>query len=63
MVALPMTLIIITAGIDLSVGNIMVLSCMLGAITATSFGGFPALLVTLLVGAVCGALNGLVISK
>lgn len=62
-VALPMTLIIITAGIDLSVGNIMVLSCMLGAITATAFGGIPALLVTLLVGAVCGALNGLVISK
>ena len=32
MVALPMTLIIVTGGIDLSVGNIMILACMLGGI-------------------------------
>lgn len=63
MVALPMTLIIISAGIDLSVGNILVLSCMLGAMVAASLGEIPAILISLLVGAVCGVLNGLVISK
>ena len=63
MVALPMTLIIISAGIDLSVGNILVLSCMLGAMVAASLGEIPAILISLLVGAACGVLNGLVISK
>lgn len=62
-VALPMTLIIITAGIDLSVGNILVLSCMLGAMVAGVAGEIPALLISLVVGAVCGILNGLIISK
>lgn len=62
-VALPMTLIIITAGIDLSVGNILVLSCMLGAMAAGVVGEIPALFISLLVGAVCGILNGLIISK
>ncbi len=62
-VALPMTLIIITAGIDLSVGNILVLSCMLGAMVAGVAGEIPALLISLVVGAACGILNGLIISK
>ena len=38
MVALPMTLIIITGGIDLSVGNTMILSAMLGGIAYTKWG-------------------------
>lgn len=63
MVALPMTLIIISAGIDLSVGNIIVLSCMLSAMVAANFGEVPAIIVSLLIGALCGTLNGLVISK
>ncbi|MDO5424258.1 MAG: ABC transporter permease [Eubacteriales bacterium] len=63
MVALPMTLIIITGGIDLSVGNIMVLSCMLGGMAATAAGDVAAVLVTLLVGVLCGILNGLLIAK
>jgi len=63
MVALPMTLIIITAGIDLSVGNIMVLSCMLGALAAGVVGEVPAVILTLVIGAVCGMVNGLVISR
>lgn len=62
-VALPMTLIIITAGIDLSVGNILVLSCMLGAMVAGVAGEIPALLISLVVGAACGILNGLIVSK
>ncbi len=63
MVALPMTLIIITAGIDLSVGNIMVLSCMLGAMAAERMGGAVAVVITLAIGVICGLLNGLVISR
>jgi len=63
MVALPMTLIIITGGIDLSVGNIMVLSCMFGGMVAPSFGALGAIIATLLVGALCGLLNGVIIAK
>ena len=63
MVALPMTLVIITAGIDLSVGNIMVLSCMLGALAAGAVGEIPAVILTLVIGAACGMVNGLVISR
>ncbi len=63
MVALPMTLIIITAGIDLSVGNILVLSCMLGGMAATAMGSIAGVLVTLAVGALCGLINGIIIAK
>lgn len=64
MVALPMTMIIVTGGIDLSVGNIMVLSCMLGGMAAAGTGnGIVGVLVTVVVGAVCGLINGLMIAK
>ncbi len=63
MVALPMTLIIITGGIDLSVGNTMILSAMLGGIAYTKWGGLIAILVTLLTGVLCGWLNGVIITK
>lgn len=63
MVALPMTLVIITAGIDLSVGNILVLSCMLGGMAAASFGNGAAVFVTILAGALCGLINGVIIAK
>ena len=64
MVALPMTMIIVTGGIDLSVGNIMVLSCMLGGMAAAGTGtGMVGVLVTVAVGAVCGLINGLMIAK
>ena len=63
MVALPMTLIIITGGIDLSVGNTMILSAMLGGIAYTRWGTAAAILVTLLTGAACGLLNGIIIAK
>lgn len=63
MVALPMTLIIITGGIDLSVGNIMVLAAMLGGLAYANWGAVAAVLVTVLTGAVCGLINGVIIAK
>lgn len=63
MVALPMTLIIITGGIDLSVGNTMILSAMLGGIAYTKWGTVAAVLATVLTGAACGLLNGVIIAK
>ncbi len=63
MVALPMTLIIITGGIDLSVGNTMVLAAMLGGMAAAKASDIAGVLVTLLTGAVCGLLNGVLIAK
>lgn len=62
--ALAQTLIILTAGIDLSVGAIMVLcSVAMGQIALTM--GFPpeaALLLGIVTGAFCGGLNGLLIT-
>lgn len=63
MVALAMTLIIITGGIDLSVGSTLVLSAMLGGMAAASLGTVAGVIVTLAVGAACGLLNGVLIAK
>lgn len=63
MVALPMTLIIITGGIDLSVGNTMILAAMLGGMTAATAGPVAGVIVTLVTGIVCGLINGVVIAK
>ncbi|WP_051274812.1 ABC transporter permease [Cellulomonas sp. URHD0024] len=63
--AIGQTLIILTAGIDLSVGAIMVLSSMVMAQTATN-NGVPAvlaLLLALFVGLACGALNGFLVTR
>ena len=62
-ISLPTILIIITGGIDLSVGNIMVLSATLGGITAANLGTTMGILVTLLTGVICGFLNGIIITK
>lgn len=63
--AIGQTLIILTAGIDLSVGAIMVLSSMVMAQTATDSGvpAVLALLLALLVGLGCGALNGFLVTR
>ena len=65
LIALPMTLIIITGGIDLSVGSIMGLaSIMLGV--AWYNWGLPlelAIVVALLIGTACGLFNGLFITR
>jgi ribose transport system permease protein/rhamnose transport system permease protein len=63
LVALPMTFIIITGGIDLSVGNTMILSAMLGGLAYMKWGNIAALLVTLLTGLICGLINGIIIAK
>ncbi|GCD21990.1 ABC transporter permease [Cellulomonas algicola] len=63
--AVGQTLIILTAGIDLSVGAIMVLSSMVMAQTAVTNGlpGPVALGVGLAVGLAAGAVNGLLVTR
>ena len=63
MIALAMTLVIITGGIDLSVGNAMVLSAMAGGMAAAVAGSAAGVAVTLLTGAACGLLNGILVAK
>ena len=63
--AIAQTLIILTAGIDLSVGAVMILSSMVVAQLAVS-GGIPAplaLLTGLVVGLGAGALNGFLVTR
>jgi rhamnose transport system permease protein len=59
LIALGMTLIIVTAQIDISVGSVFALSGIIAGLTAR--GGAPSvvfLLAAILTGAACGALNG-----
>src|SRR5437763_241618 len=61
--ALPMTLIIITAGIDLSVGSNLALCSVVMGVTAHAGAPMPiAILLALIVGLAGGLLNGLFIS-
>ncbi len=65
LVALPMTYIIITAGIDLSVGSILGVSAIMLGILWESM-GLPlglAIILCLLIGGVAGYINGLFIVK
>ena len=62
--ALPMTLIIITSGIDLSVGSNMALSAVvMGAVYGATHNFGFALLCCLATGTLAGALNGILIAK
>src|SRR5918996_144383 len=63
--AAAQTIIILTAGIDLSVGAIMVLSSIVMAKLSAESGlpGPAALAAGLLVGAACGFLNGTLVSR
>lgn len=64
LMALPMTLIIITSGIDLSVGTTMALSAVVtGAVYDVTQNIFIAIVCGIVTGILCGALNGLIISK
>jgi ribose transport system permease protein/rhamnose transport system permease protein len=63
LMALPMTLIVITAGIDLSVGSTMIFSAIAGGMAAASMGEAAGIIVTLIVGVACGLANGLIIVK
>ena len=63
--ALGQTLIILTAGIDLSVGAIAVFSAILMANFATKAGvpGFPALILGFVAGTAMGAFNGFLVTR
>jgi fructose transport system permease protein len=63
--AVGQTLIILTAGIDLSVGAIMVFTSIVMAGSAANFGvpGPLALVIGLLVGTLAGGLNGLLVTR
>ena len=62
--ALGMTLIIISGGIDLSVGSIVALSSVFGAtLVSKSFSPASVIIATILIGGVIGLLNGTIISK
>ena len=64
LIALPMTLIVITGEIDLSVASVLGLTCtVVGQLWVTGVTSLPVLIaVALLLGAVLGAVNGLFIT-
>lgn len=62
-IALGMTLVIITAGIDLSVGSIAALGGMTGTLVMAQVGWPLGVLIGTLVGGAVGLLNGLLITK
>jgi len=62
LVALGMTVVIMTAGIDLSVGSIVALTSLVAAQTMIEHSIGAALLVGLVVGILCGLINGVFIS-
>ncbi len=64
-VAIGMTMVIITGGIDLSVGSVLAMSAMMTARLMVQYNVNPwlALLVGLTVGALAGGINGLIITK
>ncbi len=62
--ALGEFLAILTAGIDLSVGSVLALAMMVTVIAAhAGIPAIPAMLIGLLVGAICGAVNGLSLTR
>lgn len=62
MVVLPMTFIVMTGGIDLSVGSIMALSVVVfGTMFSKTENLLLCILITLVTGALCGFINGLCI--
>lgn len=65
LIALGQTLVILTGGIDLSVGSVIAASGMAGALAAKSFPDqlWMAVLVAVLVGLVAGSINGVLVSQ
>jgi ribose transport system permease protein len=62
--ATGMTFVILTGGIDLSVGSIVALASVCGGLLMWEFGWsmWPAVLVMVLVGALCGVVNGTIVT-
>ncbi|SMR83952.1 monosaccharide ABC transporter membrane protein, CUT2 family [Aliiroseovarius halocynthiae] len=64
LLGIGMTLVIITGGIDLSVGSVLALSgTVTGMLVKSGMPVVPAMLIGVLVGAACGLFNGFVITK
>lgn len=64
MTSIGMTFVIISAGIDLSVGSVVAFSCIVAAVILKAHGNWiEALFLATLSGAVWGMINGLVITK
>lgn len=65
LIALGQTLVILTGGIDLSVGSVIAVSAMSSALVAKSFPDqlWLALVVAVLAGLIAGAINGFVVSR
>lgn len=62
--AIGMTFVILTGGIDLSVGSILAISGAVAAIVVKTNGNvFLAVIVAIVIGALVGLVNGLIISK
>ncbi|BDG45175.1 ribose ABC transporter permease [Saccharococcus caldoxylosilyticus] len=64
LIAFGMTFVILTGGIDLSVGSVLALSSAITAgMMASGMNGFTAIIIGLLAGFLMGAINGVVITK
>ena len=63
--AVGMTLVILTGGIDLSVGSVLGFAATLSSLLMVAYGWspVPAILVTVLAGALAGSINGFLISR
>ncbi|ACJ75146.1 ribose transport system permease protein RbsC [Thermosipho africanus TCF52B] len=62
-IAFGMTLVIISGGIDLSVGSVFALSAVIMASVIKGYSVFLGILVALVVGAIFGSINGFIIAK
>ena len=64
LIALPMTLVIMTEGLDLSVGAVVSLASVCGGLVSVSTGAVAlALCTAVAVGAACGGVNGLLVAR
>lgn len=61
-IAIGQTLVIITGGIDLSVGGIAALSSVAGGLVMLQYGMVPGIIVTLLTGIAVGIVNGVLVA-
>lgn len=61
-IAIGQTMVILTGGIDLSVGGIAAFSVMAGGLVMMSHGTVPGVIVTILAGLLIGLVNGILVS-
>jgi simple sugar transport system permease protein len=62
--AVGMTLVLITGGIDISIGSVVAMTCMLLAwmMEVKQFGAIPAIIIVLIIGIIFGLVQGLLIA-